>query len=1628
MLAGIIGWILLQQESTQNYLIQKVSNYLERELNVEVNIDHVNIDFFDKLVLDGFFIEDQKKDTLLYVKQLKADIGLFNILRKEVKVDAIYLDHVVFNLQRYTPEEPFNVQFIIDRFFAPSEGNGEKKDFSWLLNADDLYLNHTRFKLNEQRSGDQVEVFLPKGHLHFKSIDIQNLLIDIESAKLSNPNVYLKKLRRSVADEILGELEEEIEVPVDSAQKTLRLQVADFKLLGGQFKFDNFLHEPKNHQGIDFNRLRLQGIDVEVSNYDYQDFYHNGMIDKINFVEQSGFVLEKGHGLTKIKPGSIGVYDFKLETPNSSIGDTIIFKYRSFYDITEFADKFRLTSQINNSVVAVEDIMAFAPKLRENLFFKEIKDERILVDGYFKGKINNFKAKELDIKLGERLFLKGKMDARDITIPEDAFFQVDIEQLITTSDDLKLILPQANFPDNFQKLGNLDYNGWFTGFLFNFTTEGALRTDLGRVGLNLNLDVRDGLEKGVYKGLLSVDEFDLRTWTENDLFGKASFTTNVKGTGVTGETIKADLDGEIQSFFFKDYEYKKIKIDGIFDKKLFTGKLIADDENIDLTFDGTINFNEEVPKIKVSADITNVDLQALNISKTPLALRGIVEIDLSGDNVDNIAGDGAMFRFDIIQGENIYHLDSILFNSTIDPISGAREINMNSEIAEAQIKGYFNLIQMNGAFVNYLIDYYPSYADKLDLTPMEPKWEKDTVNLVGGAFTIVEKPVPFDKQDFTFSVKVKKANNLSQLFDINLKSVGESSVTGYFNNEIGQLTLGVSVPSLKYLNFDVTDFLLSTTASREETSVNMRVGSVGLGDSLQIPSVYFDGEMVNDTLRFGLNVSNFTDVFTNLNINGMLFPEAEYFEARFLPSNFYIYNEEWIVSGDNHIRFNNKYIKTKNVFINNGTQRISLNGIGNNGLMLNLQNILLDPINDFIPGEKFDVYGAVSADISIQNIFKLQDINAHAFIDTVKIANRNWGAMDILLEANDINDLVNARIKVLDDDHELFVSGTYVSPMHAKKTGLNNPNYFDVQVETNRYPVNFAEHFLKQISDTEGWFKANIRLNGIPSAPNIFGTLEVFDASTKVDYLQTRYYLKKVESLITNTEFNLDGNIVYDENGKAAVIFGGILHERLRNFSMDVTVDTNTDNDQDYTNDEFMLLNTTQKDNPDFYGKAFGGAKVNFKGPFTQINMRLDAYNNENTEIFIPVISTGEVKKASFIEFVQPEDDIDPNEVVSSPDLRGINVDMKLNVNNKATINLIFDDRTGEVMKGKGEGSMEIAVTRTGDFTIDGQFIVEEGEYLFIYQNFINKGFAVSKGGVINWDGDPYDAQINLNAYYEGLETPVYNFIFEYLSVEDNSTTALARRSTPVKLLMALEGQLSQPKITFNMEFPEIDSRLKGAVDSKMSAISGDDNELNRQVFGLIVLGNFLPSEGSGQSTNQFLTSVNTLTELLSNQFSSHLTDLLTEFVDGVGFISNIEFDASYRLYSIQDIEGLENPYTASQLQLGLKNYFLDDRLIINIGGNIDFANESLSTNNQGAYVAGDFVIEYLLTEDGRFRIRAYNRTESGYEEIGGSQRNRTGIGISYSREFDTFKEFIKSFFDGVGKGKKKKEKENDIR
>jgi translocation and assembly module TamB len=215
------------------------------------------------------------------------------------------------------------------------------------------------------------------------------------------------------------------------------------------------------------------------------------------------------------------------------------------------------------------------------------------------------------------------------------------------------------------------------------------------------------------------------------------------------------------------------------------------------------------------------------------------------------------------------------------------------------------------------------------------------------------------------------------------------------------------------------------------------------------------------------------------------------------------------------------------------------------------------------------------------------------------------------------------------------------------------------------------------------------------------------------------------------------------------------------------------------------------------------------------------------------------------------------------------------------------------------------------------------------------------------------------------------------------------KQELPIQVYLIMKGKLLKPEIHFKLDLPP-DKRgvLNGTVYAKLNELNGQESELNKQVFALLVLGRFISentfvSAGGNGALSDFARS--SVSQILSTQ----LNRLSEQYIAGANLTMGLE---SYQDYSSGTAEG------RTQLQLALSKQLFDERVTVQVGGNVDLEGRRSQGNSLNSF-AGDLKVWYKLTEDGRWQLQVFR--QNSYEGAIDGDITKTGVGVVFTIDFD---------------------------
>jgi hypothetical protein len=1615
--------LALRIPKVQNWVIDKSTTYLSKELKTNVSIGSFSLDFLDELSIRNLYIGNQNapKDTLLSIGALRVDINYLDLAWGIVQFDNIGIGDLTFRWRRDEGQYDDNFQFIIDYFDPPKPPTGKSPPTPDIRFAR-IHLRNIDFTKDDQVHGQRIDFRLPVADIHTNIMNLPNKIMDLRSVELHKPYFKItetdskplpprpprfpwEKIKDTTKTGVKSVSADSTKTPQYKAdskakekEKAFRFSIGAVAIEDGKVRNDNFYRTPKlllPDSLLDLDHFTVYDLNAYIHNFLFTKDEYTGVVDGISFNEASGFKLTQlSVGDAKVTPQKTELYGLQIITPYSAVGDTFIMNYPKGYEsFMDFNNEVEMDARIHASQVLINDIMTFSNPLENNPFFRQNRYKNARITGRVKGIVNKLDVPAFDIELGDGFAAKGSFRSRDLNNPLSTIITLKLENLQTNIPTLRQLVPDFKPAATFDQLGTLNYQGDFFGFTNSFVTTGKLQTALGNAAFDLQLQPDSDSATAFYSGNLALEQFDLGKFTQNPDVGKVSLKTTIqKGRGIDLEKINMDLVATVDNFEFKKYDYKNLKLSGNLSKKQFNGQFESRDPNIDFTFDGMVDFAAAKPIFRFQSDIRQIHFLNLNLLKQDLAASGKLNIKLTGSSIADMAGTINANNLLIVKDKTEkYALDSLAVLSDFDvvtelsPLGSKRFISVNSDILNAQIEGIFDFEDIPTAFRRLFEKYHPRFAADLglSLTKSAPL----SINTFSPNNFILQ--YPSISQQFRFKGEIPNSKNWTKLFDKKLDTLRAIKMDIVFDNSADTCVWAISTDSIHfYDNIKIVDFAFQGKSDKDVLNLEFLTYNVVVAGK-DFRNITLTNLMLGDTLEVGFLSHEFSSALhlDNVELNALVSREDSVYRINFgakQSSRLKIFGDFWDIDRNNFFLIGKNEVKVEGFKLTNSDRKIELKSHGKRGLSASLNNFDISFLNQFAEDDRFTMSGKYNIFGAVKDVFNGQDFGVIAMLDTFVVKGEDRGRLKIEARGMDIKSPIKAEISLSTDSSKVSIDGFY----YPSVSEAHPANSIDVKLGIQSLPFKTLQLLITEgASDFKGHVDGEAHVDGKLTELNTSGALRLRNAGVTVDYLKLPLLVKDETIKITNTSFDATGGKIYDPLGNSANVTGGLTHNRFLDFGLNVRI----------TSKNFMFMNTSRDDNPLFYGKGIGSGDVLFTRDFLQTDLKIRAKAAKGTNITFPFSSE---QTASDIGFVVFQNKNQPTSTTTTGtneirELRGLSLDMELSMTPDAELNLIFDEVAGDNIKARGTGDMQLKIPRGGNVSMTGEYRIEQGDYLFTLLRVINKKFAIKRGGTIRWNGTPFDATMNLNAEYNVTTAP-YNFIAQYIA-DASSTSDIQRESrkpTPIALNLNLIGQMLKPDINFNMAFPNTQGQLKGYVESKLSDLRQDQNELNRQVFGLIALGGFLPSNSAVIGGDVLRSGgLNTATETASNIVSTLLSKLVSEYITGL----DVQFG-----YNEYQYDAVSSGSGTGGRQFRLRgSYAIDDKITVSGG----VTRESGGFIQGNVFVGGDAIVDWSFSEDRRLKLRlSYT-----HDQVLEGPRDKTAGGIRFRQEFDSVDELLKS-------------------
>lgn len=1307
------------------------------------------------------------------------------------------------------------------------------------------------------------------------------------------------------------------------------------------------LSEPETPGKFNANHLSLKNFAATFSLKALRNDSLNAAIRRISFEEDCGFSLQKLSVKVIANNNRLDIKDFGIELENSTLKiDSLTVKYDSLTTLPRVAEDVVYHGSLKASVV-LKDLAPFAPALSR---FEEPLDARIIFSGHGK----NWDCPSLHITNHHGLTVVGETAVSNWDAGMNMYIYGRLANLTLNKEGRDLLLTNltGKVPPILQRLEYIRFNGEAAGYLHDLTVTGMLHTDAGRVKADVMMSTDEETKSRTYSGSVASTDLDLgKLLAQEKKFGKIDFNVELKGFNYKNKYPESYIKGVVSSLEYSQYRYENILLDGVYKDGGFNGKLALDDVNGSVQIDGNFNIAQTIPDFNLKAAIKNFRPYDLHLSdryeNSDISLN--LTADFTGKSIDDMNGHISLDSLQLNAPEGgDYFLDNLTV--TAGQADGEKELRVHSSFMTAVVRGDYSYHTIPASIMQTVQRYIPSLLS-------------------------IKEGMPAPHNNFKFDIRLDNAEVLSKLFQIPLELHLPATLKGYFNDGEEKLQVEGYFPDFKYngTHYDSGVLLCENPSDRFKCSLR---GAMLMKSGAML-NLSVEADAKNDRLATTVNWGN----NTNVTYGGKFAAHTRFYKTEgsqpllqadidIQPTKVVLNDTVWNIHPA-HIAVDSGQVFINNFLFEHNDQFLRIDGKltkkATDSCRINLKNIRLDYVLDIVQFDDVLFGGWATGEINVKNAMKDPDLQTHLNVHNFSLNHSLLGEADIVgtwdKELGGIR--LDARMteKGISATH---VTG-YVSP---KQKGL------DLLIQADSTNVGFLQPFIEGIfSDINGRVNGHVRLYGDFKHLDLEGEVRA-KMDAKIDVLNTYFRIKDDSIHISSGSIDFRDVQVYDHEGHDGLVNGYLHHTKLKNLMYHFNIRSNN----------LLMYDTREAGDMPFYGKVYGTGHVVLNGGNNAMTVEASLTTGNNTSFNYLTGVTTEAASNQFITFVDKtpkriRDDVKTNlyhhsNAQKEKEEEGPPMDLRINMlieaTPNATMKIIMDPVAGDNITATGSGSLQVNYFNKGDFRMFGSYVIDQGLYKLSMQEVIRKDFTLKSGGTVTFSGDPYQANLDLQAVYT-----VNSASLSDLAADPSHSQS----SVKVNCLMNLTGNLASPDIKFDLELPTVREEDRELVRNFTST----EEQMNTQIIYLLGIGKFYTYDYANNDQSSNVTS-----SLAFSTLSGQLNNMLSQWMNNKNW--NIGANLSTG----------EKGWTDVEAEAMLSGRLLNNRLMIN--GNFGYKENVMANSN----FVGDFEAIWLLTKNGDFRLRGYNQTNDRY--FTKSTLTTQGVGIMYKKDFNKWEELFRWF------------------
>ena len=1319
------------------------------------------------------------------------------------------------------------------------------------------------------------------------------------------------------------------------------------------------LDQPRKPGRFDPNHLSVSNLRADLSLPQLRNNDFDIRVKRLSFDEDSGFSLKRLSTDVHLTDNSLDVKDLKVQLPGSDISlDDLHLEYSSLKNLGSELASMPLRVSTSGSLVTPADFAAFSPLLKK---FNEPYSiaGTVLRDG------SRIHFPDLSVRSADGAL---SLNTRgSLVMPnQGGYHALDLERIdldasassiAQITDLIPSMSPQAR--SIISRCGKVQLDGELHSNPGNVKFNGLVGTSLGNANLDGTLAQQHGGTQ--FSGHVRTDGLKLGTLIDKQsLLGDVAMDAQIDAV-LNGSDVSGHIEGSIPFIDFKGMRYHNITADVDKRGNDFTGTLAMNDPNGRVNIDGkaVLDGNNSNYDVNITTDGLNLSRLGITDKYPNHRLAATATASFWGNSLDNITGHLEVNDFAFVDNSDKgLTFESLQLNA--DNNGYDKVISIESDHLNGFVSGQYDFKTIVPTVKHMLASAFPQYfGDYADFSH-------------GGM-----------PNDVRLNLVVNPDEELNQMLNLPFRLAYRAVIEGYLSESDTTFDLVVDAPLI----------VQGTNKVIEQTRLLVELDSVSNRVVMNAQSRYpakkgmidlnLDASGQNNRIDANLawRMPLEHDFHGNLNLSGLLDKGSQgglKADIDINPSQLVFNDTIWEVN-KGHIGIDNGTITVENLSGGRGEQFIHIDGKVSHDpadeLCLEMNDMNLDYVFETLAIDHVDFGGRATSKFFASDLLSGSPrlYTPSLFIKNISYNGTVMGDLDIAVNYDNESRgiLVNGDIEQPNGRTSNLDGGIYVAD-----------DSLYIVFDTDHANISFLKPYMEAFtSDVQGEMSGKAILFGNFHTINLEGDIVADSIRFYLDYVNCYYTASDVPIHIVPDYIEFSDIPIHDREGHEAKLGGWLKHDAFHRPEFNFAITDAHD---------FLSYDTNPSINPDWYGTIYGNGSCFVEGGPGIVNIRVNMTSAPRSKFTFVMNDSEQADTYNFITFRDREalaapaveQQVDTLDLILSQlkqqveqeensEPSAYNIDLQGDITPNMALTVIMDPVGGDRIKATGSGHMRMTYNNNGELETYGKYTLDKGTYNFTLQDVILKDFTIRDGSSISFQGDPYAAVLDLEA--------VYSLNANLLDLDESfaDDAELKRRNVPVHALLRAKGIISQPDISFDLEFPSLTTEAH----RKVKSIISTDEMMNRQIIYLLALNRFYTPDymdmGTSTNQNEFITSV------ASSTIAGQLSNILGKMTDNLSIAPNVRTDKG----DFSDVE----------VDVALSSQLLNNRLLLN--GNLGYRDNTYNPNNSN--FIGDFDLEYLLNSKGTFRLKAYNHFNDQDYYRRNTMTTTQGVGIVWKHDFD---------------------------